>query len=78
MSGSNLPLFAPSGFAHLIGNLARHEIQHVNRVLNFCSHESPESYYGARDGGFPCHEDAVVCDVESGLGFCLKHFHEQQ
>lgn len=59
------------------------EIRRVDQILlgselSPCSYQSPESHYGACDGGFPCYEQGTVHHLASGLEFCLKHFNEQE
>lgn len=63
-------------FAQLLDNLLNAQIAHVNRTLSLCTHESPESHVGACDGGFPCHDQATVCELTSGQELCLTHFQE--
>ena len=55
------------------------EIRRVDAILaryelSTCQHESPESSYGACDGGFPCRKTATVHDLSTGNEFCLEHF----
>jgi hypothetical protein len=44
--------------------------------LPACCWESPESSWGACDGGFPCYEPATVHELATGLEYCLEHFEE--
>lgn len=84
MAQSSLPAFSPFSFPQpLIQQLLGHVIDRVDAILaeselGFCDHQSPESFYGACDGGFPCHERATVHHLELGSEFCLKHFIEQE
>ena len=79
MAHSTLPAFSSSLFPQLIQGLVGREIQRVDQVLakselSACSYESPESFTGACDGGFPCYELGTVTDLETGCGYCLRHF----
>ena len=74
MSDSSIAALSHPGFQQAINSIIGKEFQRVERVLGFCAHESPESYPGACNGGFPCHNHATVCDVRTGEEFCLEHF----
>ena len=82
MAQSTLALPTPSEFPQpqFGGNLIAGLDSLVSGVFaknyNFstCAHESPESSYGASDGGFPCRKTAVVHDLSTGEEFCLEHF----
>ena len=43
-------------------------------ILSQCVYESPESSWGACDGGVQCGEVATVHSLDLGFEFCLKHF----
>jgi len=45
-------------------------------IFTQCVYESPESSWGACDGGVQCTEMATVHSLDLGFAFCLKHFHE--
>lgn len=44
--------------------------------LSPCSYESPESAWGACDGGIPCSQIATVHHLASDMQFCMGHFGE--
>ena len=55
------------------------EIRRVDAILaryelSTCQHESPESSYGACDGGHPCRKTATIFDLASEQEVCLEHF----
>lgn len=77
MAQSSLPVFTRPEFSQVLEALADFEIRHVNKTLGLCCWESPESVRGACDGGFPCRKSATVTDIESGCGYCLKHFEQE-
>jgi hypothetical protein len=41
--------------------------------ISICCYESPESRWGACDGGIPCNQPAVVVDVATELEYCARH-----
>jgi hypothetical protein len=43
-------------------------------VLGSCEFESPESGWGACDGGFQCSDLGTVHHLESGRDLCYAHF----
>jgi hypothetical protein len=54
-----------------------HQIK-LDRQLPNCSYESPESAWGACDGGEVCSEVATVHHLASDMQFCMTHFQEVQ
>jgi hypothetical protein len=72
---SNSPFF---GFPQPILEALDREIQYIDRIvqreLERCEYESPESRLGACDGGFQCSKRATVHDLRTGQEFCLEHF----
>lgn len=76
MAHSTLPVFSHPDFQQVLEALTGFEIRHVEKTLSLCSHESPESSYGACDGGLRCQSPATVSDRETGCGWCLEHFEE--
>ena len=81
MAAQNLPSFPLAGFAQLIPALIERQITQVNLILaqsdlGLCDWESPESSYGACDGGYSCHEKATVHHLASEHEYCLSHFRE--
>ena len=43
-------------------------------ALGFCEHETPESSWGACDGGFKCTHLGTVHHLDSERDLCPKHF----
>lgn len=81
MAQSTLAVFSSSLFPQLINSVLGHEIARVDRILSAaelptCCHESPESTYGACDGGAACLRKGIVHHLASGLEFCGEHFVE--
>jgi hypothetical protein len=73
MASRTLPAFPLSEFPQVFTALLDHEIREIERIvasvreraaLPLCSYQSPESSYGACDGGFPCQEPGVVHHLE--------------
>lgn len=50
-------------FQQLFDNLLSTQIQRVNRVLGSCCFDR-------------CQANADLCDLETGCGYCLRHFRE--
>lgn len=74
----NLPAFPLASFPQPILDALDREISRIDQIvekeLERCEYESPETRKGACDGGFPCHKLATVTDVRTGNVFCLNHF----
>ena len=66
------------GFPPEILSALDRQIQFIDRIvqreLERCEYESPESCQGACDGGFQCSKRATVHDLRTGQEFCLDHF----
>jgi hypothetical protein len=43
-------------------------------AMGFCEYETPESSWGACDGGQRCNHTGTVHDLASELDLCPKHF----
>lgn len=76
MASETLPVLTHSSFPQVFTQAMMPRIRRVESVLGLCCWESPESSNGAADGGFPCHETAVVHHLSSDQPFCLSHFRE--
>jgi hypothetical protein len=72
--------FSRSGFPQFTGFLIGDLVRHVDRILTdvielpACCYESPESSYGACDGGTSCLQKGTIHHLASGLEFCAAHF----
>ena len=62
----------------VLGNRALARINQIlaRAELSPCCYESPESSYGACDGGLPCYELATIHHLASELEYCEQHFDE--
>jgi hypothetical protein len=74
MSGNNLSVLSSPGFPQAL----THFVDRVSLIAaraadEPCSWESPESSWGACDGGIPCHEAATVHNLCLDQPFCLRH-----
>lgn len=78
MAARSLPVLTHPTFPQVLDALMGREVQRVEKILGLCCWESPESRYGACDGGFPCHEPAVVTHLEHQVPYCLSHFREAE
>ena len=86
MAERTLPVLTHPNFPQVLEAVMASEVRRVDRILSIptepklpaCSHESPETYSGACDGGYGCHKPATVHELETGLDWCAQHFAEIQ
>jgi hypothetical protein len=69
MAHSTLPSLTHSEFPQVFTQA----IDQLVSSISICCYESPESSYGACDGGIPCRERATVVDVSTELEYCARH-----
>ena len=79
MAHSTLPVLAHPAFPQVLSQAIAQEVTRVAQphlALSVCCYESPETVWGACDGGYPCGKLAVVIDVSTGFGYCAEHDRE--
>jgi hypothetical protein len=76
MAHSTLPVLSHPDFPQVLFDALASELRRVQTTLGLCAWQSPETSYGACNGGFPCQELATVHHLATDEEFCLSHFRE--
>ncbi len=72
MASRTLPVLTHPNFPQVFDQAVTAEMLRVEYALDLCIWESPESSYGACDGGFQCTQPAEV------EGYCARHYRQVQ
>lgn len=72
MAQTNLPVFSLPGFPRVLDSILDREIAHVDEIL--LRDELGSCCYSNRYAS--CHQRATICDLETGCGYCARHFGE--
>jgi len=73
MAQSTLPVLSHPDFPQVAHSLLTQEVRRVETVLGSCCHEETVGS-GENIKGWSCREIATVSDLETGCGYCLRHF----
>jgi hypothetical protein len=76
MAQRSLAVLTHPSFPQVFAQALNQEVTRVAPQLSVCCYESPESYWGACDGGIRCTRTATIHDVATEQDYCFAHYRE--